>query len=196
MSTTPQETNFSKKEYFIRYALYTISLLESRLDAADNSWFPLLSKYDEELDKREEVHSQLRQTCHKASEILKIARESKDAQFRDNVPKVLTKLWKEVEPTFDAEAALLNGIGPKVLQEDLGCIEEEDKISRLALMKKDGHLWCATYLMRSLTVEERQQFPPGVPYIAKSAMLAAGNCKFSREFQFAPSFTSSTENNV
>ncbi|KAF5241938.1 hypothetical protein FANTH_8898 [Fusarium anthophilum] len=188
--------DLSTKEYFIRYTLYAIGLLESRLDAADSSWFPLLSKYNQELDKREEVHNQLRQTCRKATDTLYMAREAKDANFGDNVSKVLTRLWNEVEPALGDEAALLNSIGPKVLQEDLSIIEEEDKIRRLALMKKDGHLWCATYLMRCLTVEERQQFPPGVPGIAKSAMLAAGNWKFSREFQFAPSFTTPTENNI
>ncbi|KAF5643197.1 sterigmatocystin 8-O-methyltransferase [Fusarium sp. NRRL 52700] len=184
------------KEYFIRYALYAIDLLESRLDAADSSWFPLLGKYNQELSKREEVHNQLRETCRKASETLHTAREAKDAKVGDNVPKVLTKLWKEAEPALNDEAALLDSIGPKVLQEDLVTIEEEDKLRRLALMKKDGHLWCATYLMRCLTAEERQHFPPGVPGIAKSAMLAAGNWQFSREFQFAPSFTTPAENDV
>ncbi|SCV57109.1 uncharacterized protein FFB14_14971 [Fusarium fujikuroi] len=194
--TKASAVDLSTREYFVRYALYAIGLLESRLDAADNSWFPLLSKYNQKLDKRGEVHNQLRQTCRQATDTLHKAREAKDANFGDNVSKLLIKLWNEVEPTFNDEAALLNSIGPKVLQEDLSIIEEEDKIRRLAMMKKDGHLWCATYLLRCLTVEERQQFPPGVPNIAKSAMLVAGNWKFSREFQFAPSFTTPAENSI
>ncbi|KAF4341596.1 sterigmatocystin 8-O-methyltransferase [Fusarium beomiforme] len=162
----------STQDYFIRYALYAIGLLESRLDAADNSWFPLLSKYNQELEKRETAHNRVRQTCYLASETLHMALDSKDARFGDIVPKVLAKLCEEVEPVFNDEAALLNNIGPKVSREDLYSLEKEDKERRLGLMKKDGHLWCATYLMRSLTAEEREQFPPGVPDMAKTAILA------------------------
>jgi hypothetical protein len=172
--------NSSTKASFIRYASYAIELLDSRLDATEESWFPLLSKYNQEFGERAKAHEDLRQTSQWARETLHMVKDSKSADLRDDMPKALAKLWEEFEPIFNAEAALLNKIWPEVSREDMNRLEEEDKKRRLALMKKDGHLWCATYMMRSLTAEEREQFPPGVPNMAKSAMLMAGNWKFSK----------------
>ncbi|KIN06901.1 hypothetical protein OIDMADRAFT_15951 [Oidiodendron maius Zn] len=170
----------STRSYFIRYASYTIEFLESRLDATEQSWLPLLSKYDRDLSARAEVYKHLRQSSQRTHETLNLANTSKSEQLGENIPKVLTELWKELEPVFDTDVVLLNKIRAKVSSEDIMKIEEEEKRRRLGMMKTNGHLWCATYLMRSLTPEEREQFPPGVPNMAKSAMLIAGNWQFSR----------------
>lgn len=166
--------------YFIRYALYTTEFLESRIDATEKSWFPLLTKYDHDLSKRSEEHRHLRQTSLRARETLERVKSSKNANLGEDVPKVLAELWEELKQVFDTDRALLDKVGSKVSSEDMDRIEQEEKSRRLGMMKKDGHLWCATYLMRSLTAKEREQFPPGVPNMAKSAMMMAGNWQFSR----------------
>ncbi|KAH8807448.1 hypothetical protein F5884DRAFT_857028 [Xylogone sp. PMI_703] len=177
----------STRRWFIRYASYTIDFLDSRLEATERSWLPLLSKYDQELSSRAQVYQQLRQSSERARQTLKRAdASSSDADLKEAVPKQLSELWQELKPVFDADGAIFNRISSKASPEDVEKLEDEEKKRRLAMMKKDGHLWCATYLMRSLTPEEREIFPPGVPNMAKSAMLMAGNWQFSREFKFAP----------
>lgn len=203
--TKAHTINSSTRAYFIRYASFAIELLESRLDATDQSWFPLLSKYDQEVGGRAKAHEDLRRASKLARDSLREAKYSEAASPGDNVSKALAALWSELEPVLTAETALLSKIEPRVSQEDTEKLEEEFKKRRLGMMKKDGHLWCATYLMRSLTAEEREHFPPGVPSMAKSVMLMTGNWQFSRlvviaaydfcghplifprrEFQFAP----------
>jgi hypothetical protein len=195
--------NKTTRAYFTRYASYAIDLLESRLDAAEQSWFPRLSEYDQELSERTKSYEHLRQTCRSTREALNEANSDKAAGMQGRVTEALRTLWDELEPVLTAETTLLSKIGPRVSTEDVEQLEEEDKKRRVGMMKKDGHLWCATYLMRCLSAEEREQFPPGVPNMAKSAMLMAGNWQFSRsvattqdlqhpiltstrEFQFAP----------
>lgn len=178
----------STRPYFTRYASYALELLESRLDATEKSWFPVLSKYDGDFGERAKAHyPQLREATRRARETL-LPQQQGDSKTtaavaggeEDRVPKVLAALWGELEPVLRGEQALLGKVGASVSAEDRSALEEEDKRRRLALMKKDGHLWCAAYTMRSLTPKERESFPPGVPGLAKSAMLTAGNWQFSR----------------
>jgi hypothetical protein len=109
-----------------------------------------------------------------------MVRESKSVDLGDDMLKPLGKLWEEFEPILDTETTLLNKVWSEVSREDVNRLEEEDKKRRLALMKKHGHLWCATYMMRSLTSEERERFPPSIPNMAKSTILMAGSWKFSK----------------
>ena len=170
----------STRPYFVRYASFAIELLQSRLDATEKTWFPLLSKYDIKLGERCGAHEALRRTAKQALETLRQEGSSNNKNFEADLSQVLTTLSRELEPVITTETALLEKIGPNIVREDIGKLEEEDKKRRLGLMKKDGHLWCATYLMRSLTAEERGKFLPGIPNVAKSAMLMAGNWQFSR----------------
>lgn len=172
--------NSSTKASFIRYASYAIELLDSRLDTSDKSWFPFLNKYNQELSELVKAHEDLRQTSQWARATLNTVRESKSVDLGDDVLKLLGKLWEKFERILDTETALLNKVWSKASREDVNRLEEEDKKRRLALMKKYGHLWCATYMMRSLTSGEREHFPPGIPDMAKSTILIAGSWKFSK----------------
>lgn len=189
--------------YFIRYASYTAEYLEARIDAAETSWFLLLTKYDVDTGSQMSAHKHLRETSERTRQTLGAAQASKGVALGAEVPKALGELLQEVKQVFAVDESLLDRVRPKISDDDIDTIENKEKTRRIGMMKKDGHLWCATYFMRSLTTRERELFPPGVPGMAKSAMMMAGNWQFSRlvmilliwnvifiichrEFQFAP----------
>ena len=89
-------------------------------------------------------------------------------------------LHGDINPIYDKEEAMSNELGHRVPIEVVRELEKKQEQRRKASVKTYGHLWCATYLLKSMKPQERAIFPPGLPKLVANGMMSGGAMHYRR----------------
>lgn len=147
----------------------------------DDIWSPAFAKYDTRFNDQTQVHEGLRNKTVSMKKALDAAEGEPDQEFLWHaVSDAFRDLHGEINPIYDKEEAMSNELGHRVPIEAVRELEKKQEQRRKASVKKYGHLWCATYLLRSMKPQERAIFPPGLPKLVASGMMSGGAMHYRR----------------
>lgn len=157
-------------------------VLEDQLDATDTIWFPTFAKYNSRFGQQMAAHEALKPKIQE----LKLLLPSKEKPVsleqlpKEQISNGFRELHDLVNHEYDKEEEMSNSLGHRVPIEEIQKLEKQQGARRLAAVKIYGHLWCAVYLLRSLSPKERAIFPPGLPKVVASGMMTGGAFQFRK----------------
>lgn len=155
----------------------------------DDIWYPAFAKFNPQFNAQRKIHQDLHEQINACDTLLMsslAAAPAKDEappmqqQATQELTTKLTNLSSACKSVFAQEETPIRALNQVVPIATMEALEEEQRQQRVAKMRDWGHLWAATYMLASLSPQERAVFPPGVPNIAKNVMLRTGWWKFKR----------------
>ncbi|KAB8542083.1 hypothetical protein FH972_025546 [Carpinus fangiana] len=174
------------KDPFLTYASYTIFTVTDHFDALDTIWFPAFTGYDKRFQSQIDQHdSVVRPELVALQTAVERARAAPatDKQAWQAVSDHFARLLALIEPIFDLEEQLSNGLGHRVPISEIRSLEKQQESRRQDAVKVYGNLWSACFLLRSMTKGEKEVFPPGLPRVVANGMMTAGAVKYGRELK-------------
>lgn len=166
---------------FLTYARYTIFVTEDQLDSVDTIWFPTFGKYDDRFNAQIQAHEALRSSIASVKKAVDAAEGEPDQEsLWQAVSDAFRDLHQQTESTYDKEEALSNGLGHQIPMDVIKELEKQQEQRRRASVKTYGHLWCASYLLKSMNPQERAIFPPGLPKLVANGMMSGGAMHYRR----------------
>jgi hypothetical protein len=161
---------------YTSYARHTLDFLRVHLNAMDDIWYPAFAKYNPQFDALRTNHQELHEQINACDALLMSSQDVVPQELQTK----LNKLSSSCKTMFAQEETPIRALNRIVPTSTMAALEEEQRQQRVAKMSEWGHLWAATYLLASLSQQERAVFPPGVPNLAKNLMLRTGGWKFKR----------------
>ena len=152
-----------------------------QLQSVNEIWYPTFAKYDTRFNNQIEIHEGCRSQIAVAKKALDAAEaEPSEKTLWQAVSDVFRDLHEQMDQTYDAEEAMSNELGHKVPIEVIKELEKQQEERRKASIKTYGHLWCGTYLLKSMKPHERAIFPPGMPKLVVNGLMSGGSMAFRR----------------
>ncbi|KAI9767097.1 MAG: hypothetical protein M1840_005886 [Geoglossum simile] len=172
---------------FLRYAKYTLIVLKDQLYSCDKIWFPTFAKYDGDFTKQIEAHKPI---VAKIAEVVGILASSSSGSL-DSFPATeistaFERISSLIEPLFDEEERLSNQLGRSAPLDEIKEMGKKQEAHRRKMAKEQGQLWSTVYVLRGLSVREREIFPPGIPKLVLGGMLTAGALQYRKYISPTP----------
>jgi len=168
-------------EAFLVYAKYTLVVLKDQLCSCDDIWFPTLAQYDADFAKQIEAHKPVVAKIAEAMDVLVSASSGPPDSFpAADISTAFEQILSLVEPLYDEEERLSNQLGRSIPLGKIKEMEKRQEVHRRKVAKEQGQLWSTVYVLRGLSVREREIFPPGVPKLVLGGMLTAGALQYRK----------------
>jgi hypothetical protein len=167
-------------EAFLTYAKYTLVVLKDQLCSCDEIWFPTLAQYDSDFAKQIEAHRPIVAKIAEVADILVSSSRPPNSFPATEISTAFEQVLSLIEPLYNEEERLSNRLGHSVPLDKIKEMEKKQEAHRRKMAREQGQLWSTVYVLRGLSVSEREIFPPGVPKLVLGGMLTAGALQYRR----------------